>query len=123
MNTSENVLFYGISLFSEFLDQLLHLVTFGTSSAATGYTVLCESACALNEVELILIPPCYNVIFLDQIHWSDQLHTLEILAMELRHHRLHLSAVEHPHKDRLNHIVEMMSERNLITSQFFCVRV
>ena len=48
---------------------------------------------------------------------------LEILAMELRHHRLHLSAVEHPHKDRLNHIVEMMSERNLIASQFFCVRV
>ena len=61
MHTPENILFDNISLFSEFLDQFLHLVTFGTSSAATGYTVLCESACALNEVELIVIPPCYNV--------------------------------------------------------------
>ena len=60
----KNILFDNISLFSEFPDQLLHLVTFGTSSATTGYTVLCESACALDEVELIVIPPCYNVIFL-----------------------------------------------------------
>lgn len=106
------------SLISSFISSRLEPLP-----ATTGYTVLCESACALDEVELIVIPPCYNVIFLDQIHWSDQLHTLEILAMELRHHRLHLSAVEHPHKDRLNHIVKMMSERNLIASQFFCVRV
>ena len=41
--------------------------------------------------------------------------------MELRHHRLYLSAVQHTHKYRFNHIVIVMPERYLVTAEALCI--
>ena len=43
--------------------------------------------------------------------------------MELRHHGLHLRPVQHPHQYRLDHIVKVMSERDLVAAKFLCLAV
>ena len=108
---------------SKLCNQLFHLITLGTTSAPTAYTVLGETACTLNEVQPISISPCLDRRFLDQIHGTDQFHSLKILTVQLRHHSLHLTTVQHTHEDCLDHIIKMMSQRNLITSQLLGMRI
>ena len=102
---------------TELLHQVLHLVALGAPLAAAGGAVLSETAGALDEMELVIVAPCFDVLFLDLVHGADQLHTLEILAMKLGHHSLDLAAVEHPHQYGLDHIIKMMSQSDLITAQ------
>ena len=40
--------------------------------------------------------------------------------MKLRHHRLHLRTVEHSHEDRLDDIIVMMAECNLVAAELLC---
>ena len=71
-------------------------------------------------MQIVIISPCLDVIFTHKIEWTDQLHSLKICTMQFWHHRLDLSAVKHSHQDRLDHIIIMMTQRNLITSHIFC---
>ena len=52
-----------------------------------------------------------------QVEGADELHALEVRAVKLGHHGLHLSAVEHAHEDGLNHVVEVMAQRDFVAAQ------
>ena len=117
----EKVLFHlGIGLF-EFGDQSFGLEPLGTDAA-----VLCsdsiffrKTAGALKESQMIKVSPGFDVLLTDQVHRPDQLHSLEICAPEFGHHRLVLSGVQHSHEDRLDDVIIMMAERDLVAAQFF----
>ena len=65
-----------------------------------------------------------DVVLADQIHGADQLHALEnSCCADFRHHGLHLSAVQHPHKDRLDNIIVMVSQGDLIAPQLLCMAI
>ena len=68
-------------------------------------------------MQVVVIPPRLDIILAYQIQRTDQLHTLEIGAVELRHHGLDLGAVEHAHEDGLNHIIIMMAQGDFVTAQ------
>ena len=53
---------------------------------------------------------------MDAVEGADQLHTLEVGAVEFREHSLKLGAEEHTHDRRLNHIAEVMSQGDLVTA-------
>ena len=60
-----------------------------------------------------------------QIQRTDQFHPFKVLAMQLWHHCFYLTAIQHSHQDRLNHIIKMMSQCNFIASKFFrlCIQI
>ena len=43
--------------------------------------------------------------------------------MQLRHHRLHLRAVEHPHQNRFDYIVKMVPKCNFVAAKRLCCLV
>ena len=68
-------------------------------------------------MKVVVIPPCLDVRLADHVHRADQLHAFEVLAVELRHHRLDFSAVQHAHERRLDHIIEMMPQGDLVAAE------
>ncbi len=82
-----------------------------------------EVAGTLKEVKLIVVPPSADGLFPDKIEGSYQFHAFIVPAPELRHHGLYLPAVEHAHESRLNDIIVVMSQGNLIASQFLGLAV
>ena len=71
-------------------------------------------------MQVVVISPRLDIILAYQIQRTDQLHTLEIGAVELRHHGLDLGAVEHAHENRLDDIIVVMAQGDLIAAQLFC---
>ena len=71
----------------------------------------------LDEMQTVIISPRLDIILAHQIQRADQLHALEVDAVKLRHHRLHLRTVEHSHEDRLDDIIVMMAECNLVAAE------
>lgn len=59
-----------------------------------------------------------DILLTDQIHRAYQFHALKIRTVQLWHHSLHLGTVKHSHQNRLNHIVVMMSQSDLVAAQF-----
>ena len=117
VHTVENIIFDHIADLTEMLDQLRHLITLGTLFTAAGSTVLCKATCTLDKMQLMIVSPCLDICFFYHIKRTDQFHPFKILAVKLRHHGLYFSAIEHPHEDRLDHIIKMMSQRDLVASQ------
>ena len=74
-------------------------------------------------MQIIIITPCLDIILADQIQRADQLHAFKICAVQLWHHGLHLSAVQHPHEDRLDNIIVMVSQSDLIAPQLLCMAI
>ena len=64
-----------------------------------------------------------NICLSNQIHRANQLHPWEVCTVQLRHHRFDLSAVNHTHQNGFNDIIKMVSQCNLITSQYFRLMV
>ena len=60
---------------------------------------------------------------MDAVHGPDQLHSLKVIAVQLGQHGLKLGTVKHPHHRRLDHIVEMMSQGDLIAAQLLRLAV
>ena len=73
--------------------------------------------CALQKMQMIVIPPCTDIALPHQIQRPYQFHSFKVCAVELRHHGLHLPAVKHSHQDSLDHIIVVMPQRDLIASQ------
>lgn len=71
-------------------------------------------------MQTVIISPRLDIILAHQIQRADQLHALEVDAVKLRHHRLHLRTVEHSHEDRLDDIIVMMAECNLVAAELLC---
>ena len=80
---------------------------------------------ALQKVQSVPIPPSADVGLPNIVHRADQFHAVKIGAVQFRHHGLNLPAMEHSHQDRLNDVVIVMTERDLITSEFlgFAVKI
>ena len=74
-------------------------------------------------MQTVIISPRLDIILAHQIQRADQLHALEVDAVKLRHHRLHLRTVEHSHEDRLDDIIVMMAECNLVAAELLCKMV
>ena len=120
LHASENIIFNDRILLGKFMDQFLDLRTLGALlSTAAGCTVLCKAACTLDEMKVIVIRPVNDICLTDQIQRADQLHSLKVRTVKLRHHGLDLCAIEHSHQDRLDDIIIVMSQRDLVAAQFF----
>lgn len=52
-----------------------------------------------------------------------EFHAFKVLTAELWHHRLQLGTVEHPHERRFDDIIEMVTQRDLIATQFPCLLI
>ena len=74
-------------------------------------------------MQAVIVAPVLYFVLPDQIQGTYQLHALEICAVELRHHGLYLSAVEHTHEYGLDNVVKMMSQCYLVAAQSLCVAV
>lgn len=83
----------------------------------TGGAGICEVTSALDEVKMILIAPCLDVVFTDKIERADQLHSVKICALQSGEHGLPLPGVQHSHKGGLNDIVIVVSERNFVAAE------
>ena len=104
--------------------QDLDLLPLGTTAAVVAHgAVLSKAAGALDEFQIIVALPGQDIFFPDAVHGADQGHAGEAGAVELGRHGLHLGAVEHAHHGRLNDIVEVVAQRNLIASQLLGLAV
>ena len=102
-------------------DELLDLYPFGTIFlVVAGGTRVRELAGALDEMQVVVIPPRLDVILPDEVQRADQLHALKVGTVQLGHHRLDLGAVEHAHENRLDDIIVVMAQGDLIAAQLFC---
>ena len=101
---------HGIPLLEE-SDQALHFcpltALLGTTAACAGFG---QTAGTVDEVQVIVISPVDDVLFTDVIHGTDQFHAREIGGLQLGHHGLDLSGIEHAHQGRLDDIIEVMKE-------------
>ena len=71
--------------------QRLDLLPFGASAAVvTDAAVFGEAAGALDELELVVAAPGENIVLVYSVHGTDQLHALEVRAVELGQHGLKL---------------------------------
>lgn len=83
----------------------------------TGGAGICEVTSALDEVKMILISPCLDVVLSDKIKRADQLHFAKIRALQSGEHGLPLPGVQHSHKGGLNDIIVVVSERNFVAAE------
>ena len=98
--------------------QDLDLLTLGAAAAIVAHgAVFGKAAGALDKFEVIILLPCENVLFVDAVERTDQLHALEIRAVQLGQHGLHLRAVEHTHDRRLDDVVEVVAECDLVAAE------
>ena len=59
----------------------------------------------------------------NEVERADKFHSLIVCAVELRHHRLNLTAVEHTHKNSFYNIVIVMTECDFVTAELLCLFV
>ena len=98
--------------------QGLDLLSFGTAAAVVAHgAVLRKAAGTLDEFQLIVALPGQNVLLADAVQRADEGHAGETGAVELGRHGLQLGAVEHAHHGGLDHIIEVMAQRNFIAAQ------
>ena len=64
---------------------------------STGSAGIGEFAGALYEMQVVVVAPVLYLGFSHKIKGTYKLHALKVGTMELRHHSLNLSAVEHTH--------------------------
>ena len=111
--------------FLKFCDQILDLHSLGNTGTicTAGSTGIGKFTCTLDKMKVIIISPVFDICLPDQIHRTDQLHSLKICTMELRHHSLYLRSVKHSHQDRLDHIIIVMSKSDLVATKLLCLAV
>ena len=54
---------------------------------------------------------------LHKVQRADQLHSREIGAVQLGHHGVDLTAIEHTHENGLDHVVVVMAQGDLVAAQ------
>ena len=107
----------GIGLF-QLPQQHLHLLALALPDAVAGSIPgLGEAASALQKFQMVVVSPGNDGILVDAVQRADQLHTGEILAMELGRHGLDLGAVKQSQERGLNDIGEVVAQGDLIAAQ------
>ena len=124
MDAAENAVFDVGVIALEAAEQELGLLPLGTAAAIVAHgAVLGEAAGALDEFQVVVPLPGQNVLLADAVHRADEGHAGEAGAVELGRHSLQLGAVEHAHDGRLDDIVEVMAQRDLVAAEFFGLAV
>lgn len=105
----------------------------GIVSHQSGYQFLCfsshriqgqtfsfviEGASAADEIQSYGLSEGDDVFLSDEVHRSDQLHRLVILRLKFWKHSLKRAGAEKIHQRCIYHVVVMMSQCDLIASQF-----
>ena len=124
-HAAENILFDLRILLRQLGNQLFYHHALGNRPLVrvAGGAGVCEMAGALDKLQVVIVAPVLDVRLPDQIHGTYQLHSLEVGAVQFRHHGLHLSAVDHAHEDGLDDIIEVVSQGDLVAAQFLCLIV
>ncbi len=118
VDAAENAVFDVGILTLQAAQQSLDLLPFGTAAAVVAHgAVLRKAAGALDEFQLVVALPGQNVLFTDAVHRADEGHAGETGAVELGRHGLQLGTVEHAHHGGLDHIIEVMAQRDFIAAQ------
>ena len=71
----------------------------------------------MQEFQAVVALPGDDVLLMDAIERANQLHALEVRAVQLGHHALQLRAVEHGHHRGLDHVVKVMAQGDLVAAQ------
>ena len=69
-------------------------------------------------MQIVVLCPVLYFVLAYEVHRADKLHSREICTVELRHHGLHLTAVDHAHEYGLDNVVKVMTQRYLIAAEF-----
>ena len=95
----ENIALYKRVGFFHFGNKFFGLKALGTCLAVgvTGCAGVCEVACALDEVEVIIVTPVFDIILAYKVQRPNEFHAFKITASEFGHHSLDLPAVQHTH--------------------------
>ena len=97
LHTAENVAFHLGTFCMQHLDQFLGTLTLGSIVRIARGAGVRKLAGALDKVQAVIIPPVLNAAFPHQVQRADQFHTGKVGAVQLGHHGLHLTAVQHAH--------------------------
>ena len=76
-----------------------------------------------HSISEIVIAPALDVSFADAVKRTNELHTGAARASDFRHHRADGSGIEHTHEIRLDDIIKMVAQGNLVAAEFFGVGV
>lgn len=105
----EDALFNVWTVLFEVMEQGFDLLPLRAAfSRLAAGAVLREAAGTLDKVQLVVPPPGDDVLFMDTIHGTNQLHSREIGAVKLGEHGLELGAIEHSHYSSFNDVIEMV---------------
>lgn len=118
LNASEDILLHlRIDLF-KLCNEIFYLQSLrhGAAVWSTGSAGISEFAGTLYEMQIVVVAPVLDLRFSHKIKGTDKLHAIEVGTVELRHHSLNLSAVEHTHEDSFYNVIEMMSEGYFIAA-------
>ena len=98
--------------------QDLDLLTLGAAAAIVAHgAVFGKAAGALDKFEVIILLPCENVLLVDAVERRNLIHACKVGAVQLGQHGLHLRAVEHAHDRRLDDVVEVVAECDLVAAE------
>ena len=124
MDAAENAVFDVGVVALEAAEQELGLLPLGTAAAIVAHgAVLGEAAGALDEFQVVVPLPGQNVLLADAVHRADEGHAGKAGAVELGRHGLQLGAVEHAHDGRLDDIVEVVAQRDLVAAELLGLAV
>ena len=123
MDSPEDVLLHVGIGFLQFFQQSLCLFSLGQALPALGFGLFGKPTGALQKLQLVVSRPGDDVILMDTVHGTNQLHAGIILAVQLGHHSLDLRAVQHPHQCGFHHIAEVMSQRDFVAAQLLGIFV
>ena len=112
-------------LLRQLCDELLYCLALGSRGSVriAGRAGVREPACALYKVQIVVLRPVLDLVLPYEVHRADKLHSREIRAVQLRHHGFHLTAVDHAHEYRFDHVVEVVPQCDLIAAQLLCLIV
>ena len=100
----------------ELADQALHLQALGVALVVADASALGQPAGAAQEGQAVVVAPADDLLLVHLVQRADQLHPRHVVAVQLGHHALNLGAVEHAHQDRLDHVVEVVPQRDLVAA-------
>ena len=82
-----------------------------------------KTAGAGYEVQIVVIAPELYLVLADKVQRANKLHTLIILAVQLRHHGAYLTAVYHAHEYSFDNVIVVVTQRYLVAARELSVFV
>lgn len=122
MQGSKNIVFDAGIVLLQAADQILDFLTLGTAVITAGI-VLRKAAGTADEFQIVGSAPGDDGILLDAVKRPDQLHAGKVFTVSLGDDRFQLGGIEHGHDGGFDHIVEMMSQSDLVAAEFLCLVV